>query len=126
MSAALSISELVDQYLAAAAYERGSSAHTLRAYERELRNFSVYIVKTLGPQVAVDHIEHQKIRGYLSELYGRGLSKASVARALAAIRSWFKWLARQGYVEQNPAALVATPGADHRGDESRCRFCGDA
>jgi integrase/recombinase XerC len=39
----------------------------------------------------------------------RGLSKTSVARALAAIRSWFKWLARQGRVEQSPAALVATP-----------------
>ncbi len=54
-------------------------------------------------------IEHKQIRAYLSELYGRGLSKASAARALAAIRSWFKWLARRGYVEQNPASLVATP-----------------
>jgi integrase/recombinase XerC len=104
-----SVSELIDTYLAAAAYEKGSSPHTLRAYERELRNFSTFIFKALGPEVAPDAIEHQKIRGYLSELYGRGLSKASVARALAAIRSWFKWLARHGYVEQNPAALVATP-----------------
>ena len=109
MSAALSVLELVDKYLTAAAYEKGSSPHTMRAYERELRNFSAYVVKALGAEVTPDRIEHQKIRGYLSELYGRGLSKASVARALAAIRSWFKWLARQGYVEQNPAALVATP-----------------
>lgn len=109
MSAALSVSDLVDKYLTAAAYEKGSSPHTMRAYERELRNFSAYVVKALGAQVTPDRIEHQKIRGYLSELYGRGLSKASVARALAAIRSWFKWLARQGYVEQNPAVLVATP-----------------
>jgi integrase/recombinase XerC len=104
-----SVSELIDKYLAAVAYEKGSSPHTLRAYERELRNFSTFIFKALGPGAAPDAIEHQKIRGYLSELYGRGLSKASVARALAAIRSWFKWLARHGYVEQNPAALVATP-----------------
>ena len=103
------IPELVDRYLAAAAHEKGSSPHTLRAYERELRNFSVFIAKALGSDATADRIEHQKIRSYLSELYGRGLSKASVARALAAIRSWFKWLARQGYVEQNPAALVATP-----------------
>jgi integrase/recombinase XerC len=106
---ASSVPDLIEKYLAAAAYEKGSSPHTMRAYARELRNFSAYIVKTMGAQVAPDRIEHQKIRGYLSELYGRGLSKASVARALAAIRSWFKWLARQGYVEQNPAALVATP-----------------
>ncbi len=109
MSAALSVLALVDKYLTAAAYEKGSSPHTMRAYERELRNFSAYVVKALGAEATPDRIEHQKIRGYLSELYGRGLSKASVARALAAIRSWFKWLARQGYVEQNPAALVAMP-----------------
>ena len=81
----------------------------MRAYRRELENFAVFITKVLGSSAGPDHIEHQKIRAYLSELYGRGLSKASVARALAAIRSWFKWLARQGHVEQNPAALVATP-----------------
>jgi integrase/recombinase XerC len=109
MSATPSIAELVDRYLSSVAYEKGSSAHTLRAYERELRNFSIFLTKTLGQDINPAQIEHQKIRSYLSELYGRGLSKASVARALAAIRSWFKWMARQGYVEQNPASLVATP-----------------
>jgi integrase/recombinase XerC len=54
-------------------------------------------------------IEHTHIRAYLGTLYERGLSKASAARALAAIRSWFKWLARTGHVEQNVASLVATP-----------------
>ena len=49
------------------------------------------------------------IRGYLSNLYERGLSKTSVARSLAALRSLYKWLAQEGEVEQNPAALVATP-----------------
>ena len=47
--------------------------------------------------------------GFLSHLYERGLSKTSVARALAAVRSLYRWLAREGVVEQNPAALVATP-----------------
>ncbi|HTV04793.1 MAG TPA: tyrosine recombinase XerC [Acidobacteriaceae bacterium] len=99
----------VEEFIAALERERGASAHTLRAYERELRNFAVYMVKARGAGFGVRKIEHQQIRAYLSELYGRGLTKASVARALAAIRSWFKWLARRGYVEQNPAALVATP-----------------
>ena len=83
--------------------------HTLRAYDRELHNFADHMVAKLGSGFAVRKIEHKQIRAYLSELYGRGLSKASAARALAAIRSWFKWLARRGYVEQNPASLVATP-----------------
>jgi integrase/recombinase XerC len=89
--------------------ERGSSPHTLRAYERELQNFSSYLVNMFGAEVAIKRIEHQHIRAYLGALYEKGLSKASAARALAAIRSWFKWLARAGHVEQSPAALVATP-----------------
>ena len=54
-------------------------------------------------------IDHLRIRGFLSHLYERGLSKTSVARALAAVRSLYRWLGREGLVDQNPAALVATP-----------------
>ncbi len=109
MSAKAEIVVRVDEFLSAMAHERGASVHTLRAYDRELHNFATYMVAKLGAGFAVRKIEHKQIRAYLSELYGRGLSKASAARALAAIRSWFKWLARRGYVEQNPASLVATP-----------------
>ncbi len=109
MSAETQIGVWVEEFLTALAHERAASPHTLRAYRRELHDFATYLVKERGPDVQVGKLEHQQIRAYLSELYGRGLSKASVARALAAIRAWFKWLARRGLVEQNPAALVATP-----------------
>jgi integrase/recombinase XerC len=99
----------VDEFLAMLAHERNASPHTVRAYERELHNFADYLEKIYGAKLVLRRIEHQQIRAYLGELYGHGLSKASVARALAAIRSWFKWLARQGIVEQSPAALVSTP-----------------
>jgi integrase/recombinase XerC len=99
----------VDEFLAMLAHERNASPHTVRAYERELHNFASYLDKQYGATLALRKIEHQQIRAYLGELYGHGLSKASVARALAAIRSLFKWLARQGLVEQSPAALVSTP-----------------
>ena len=98
-----------DAFLAAMAHERGCSPHTLRAYTRELEDFTAFAQKLLGAGATVQHLEHTHIRAYLSELYERGLSKASVARALAAIRSWCKWLARHGEIEQSPAALVATP-----------------
>ena len=89
--------------------ERNASPHTVRAYERELHGFAEFLAEQYGAKMAVTRIEHQQIRAYLGELYTRGLGKASVARALASIRSWFKWMARQGLVEQSPAALVATP-----------------
>ncbi len=99
---------LVQSYLAMLANERNASAHTLRAYERELHGFAIWLRERGGaPEIA--QIEHTHIRAFLGTLYERGLSKASAARALAAIRSWFKWLARNKYVEQNAASLVSTP-----------------
>ncbi len=102
------IDALVEGYLHMLANERGASAHTLRAYQRELRGFAVWLTE-YNSDLGVSRVEHTHIRAYLGALYDRGLSKASAARALAAIRSWFKWLARAKYIEQNAASLVATP-----------------
>ena len=65
--------------------------------------------ETMGKDAGVGVVEHLHIRAYLGVLYERGLTKASAARALAAVRSWFKWLAKEGKVKQNPALLVSTP-----------------
>jgi integrase/recombinase XerC len=100
---------LVREYLRMLAHERGASSHTLRAYERELRGFAAYVSAGRGNNAHPAGIEHTQIRAYLGTLYERGLSKASAARSLAAVRSWFKWLARAGHVEQNVASLVSTP-----------------
>ena len=100
---------LVGGYLHMLANERGASTHTLRAYQRELHGFAAYMAKHHASRRTVDRIEHTHIRAFLGTLYDRGLSKPSAARALAAIRSWFKWLARAGYVKQNVASLVSTP-----------------
>lgn len=103
------ILRLVGEYMTVLAAERGSSEHTVRAYRRELEMFAAFLAKRFGQGVASVQIERPVIREYLGTLYANGLSKPSVARALAAIRSWFSWLARTGKIEQNPARLVATP-----------------
>ena len=84
--------------------ERNASPHTIKAYGTDLAGFAEYV----GPQDWRD-VDHVLIRGYLSNLYRRGLSKTSVARSLAALRSLYKWLAQEAMVQQNPGALVATP-----------------
>lgn len=84
--------------------ERNSSPHTIKAYKQDLELFSAYVGSRGWKQ-----IDHIAVRGFLSQLYEKGLSKPSVARALAAVRSLYRWLAREGVVEQNPAKLVATP-----------------
>ncbi len=103
------LADLVAQYLFVLQNERSASRHTLRAYERELTSFVLALSRQSGTQLTPADVEHTAIRAYLGELYQRGLSRASAARALAAIRSWFRWLARTGHVQQNVATLVATP-----------------
>lgn len=84
--------------------ERNASFHTIKAYSGDLANFADYAGSREWK--SIDHIA---IRGFLSQLYEKGLGKTSVARSLAAVRSLYRWLAREGVVEQNPAKLVATP-----------------
>jgi integrase/recombinase XerC len=84
--------------------EKNSSPHTIKAYAEDLENFSGYAGARGWKQ-----IDHIAIRGFLSQLYEKGLSKTSVARSLAAVRSLYRWLAQEGVVDSNPAKLVATP-----------------
>src|ERR1019366_6550049 len=84
--------------------ERNASPHTIKAYSGDLANFAAY-----AGSRGWKSIDHIAIRGFLSQLYEKGLGKTSVARSLAAVRSLYRWLAREGVVEQNPAKLVATP-----------------
>src|ERR1700733_9473409 len=100
---------LAEGFLAMLANERGASEHTVRAYAREVRSFAAYLGETLGKSANVGAVEHLHIRAYMGVLYERGLTKASAARALAAVRSWFKWLGKEGRVGRNPALRGGTP-----------------
>ena len=84
--------------------ERNVSPHTIKAYAGDLSVFACH-----AGLRSWDSVDHITIRGFLSVLYEKGLSKTSVARALAAVRSLFRWLAQEGLVQQNPASLVSTP-----------------
>jgi integrase/recombinase XerC len=97
------VSKACEQFLRSLR-ERNVSPHTIKAYSGDLEIFAAYV----GSRKFQD-IDHVIIRGFLSSLYEKGLGKTSVARALAAVRSLYRWLAQEGIVEQNPAALVSTP-----------------
>ena len=97
------VEKATDQFLLTLR-QRNASAHTIKAYAGDLENFAAYIGSRDWRS-----IDHVAIRGFLSHLYEKGLGKTSVARSLAAVRSLYRWLAQEGVVEQNPAALVSTP-----------------
>jgi integrase/recombinase XerC len=95
----------IEQFLKYLVAEKNASAHTVLAYRKDLTKFAEFV----GPEFGWRDIDHLLIRSYLSELDSKGLSRPSMARALATLRSVFRWLAREGLVKQNPAKLVSTP-----------------
>lgn len=84
--------------------QRNASVHTVKAYRTDLEEFA----KFAGPE-ELRNLDHALLRAYMAQLYERGLSKVSVARALSSLRSFFKWMGREHLVEANPALLLAAP-----------------
>ncbi|HVA64465.1 MAG TPA: tyrosine recombinase XerC [Terriglobales bacterium] len=90
--------------------ERNASPHTLRNYGTDLRQYAAY----LGEEAELEEVEPARIRGFLAQLYEQGCGKATVARHMAALRSFYRYCAREGYVRENPARLLASPKLGRR------------
>lgn len=88
--------------------ERSASAHTIEAYSRDLQQFSSFLSRQIDPSLTIHQISHLHIRSYLASVH-KELTKSSVGRKLAAIRSLFRFLLRRGIIAKNPAELVSTP-----------------
>ncbi|HEV2765451.1 MAG TPA: tyrosine recombinase XerC [Pyrinomonadaceae bacterium] len=106
--------QLVAQFLEHLRYERNVSEHTLRNYAIDLGQFMEHLAPA-DPQtgarreVDVRQIDHITIREWLAALHAAQKKKSSIARKLAALRTFFQFLIREGAVEMNPAKLVSTP-----------------
>lgn len=94
--------------------ERNASPHTLRAYAEDLAQFSQYLERELGRAARPEDVDHLLVRGFLAELNRRGQSKSSAARRLAGLRSFFRWLCREGRLQANPARAIQTPRRERR------------
>jgi len=102
--------DLIEQFLEHLRYERNVSAHTLRNYSSDLEQFVQFLTageKRKAPEVS--EIDHLTIREWMAALHTAQKSKRSIARKLAALRTFFQFLLREGVLEMNPAKLVSTP-----------------
>lgn len=114
----------IEKFLKYLQFERNSSQSTLRNYAFDLRQFADYLsppsgkeqggaggehARTLRREIAASDVDHRLIREYLGHLHSLGMQKTSVARKLAALRSFFRFCFREGFVKKNPARMVATP-----------------
>jgi len=93
--------------------ERGVSIHTLRSYRSDLEQFGRFLGSD-PKRTDWRTITRLTLRGYLVHLQKTGLRRSSVARKLAVIRSFFRYLHREGRVDQNPARAVSTPRQERR------------
>jgi integrase/recombinase XerC len=97
--------EHIDNFLRYLEIQKGASQHTLRAYRRDLEEFSAFVKKQ------PEEIELIDVRGFVARQIKDGLNKATAGRRLASVRSFLSFLQREGYVKSNPAKLVPTPKA---------------
>jgi integrase/recombinase XerC len=109
---------------------RNASVHTVRAYESDLSQFLDHVAALAGIKRAVlepAHLDRPALRSFLAELHKRGLSRASAARKLAAVRTFLRYLRREGMIDGDAGALVPTPKRDvrmpvHLSEDEMTRF----
>ena len=110
--------QTIDRFLTTLAVEKGYSAHTCRSYRADLVAFARFVApekstaasekRTVPDRFDPRQVDSLTIRGYLADLYRRN-SKATIARKLSAVRSYFRFLQRLGLRSDNPAESVMTP-----------------
>ena len=108
----------IDDFLKHLKYERNLSEHTLRNYESDMVQFYNFIAPPNrdGERRAVDlrGIDNLTIREYMGTLYEKKKKKSSIHRKVACLRTFFRFLCREGVLEQNPALLVSSPRVDRK------------
>lgn len=107
--------ELKAAFLDFVRHNRNLSPNTVRAYETDLAQLMTHLAQrqTRRPsELTISHFDTDGVRGYLETLHERGLSRASAARHLAAIRTFARYLIRDGRLDADPSALVGSPRRD--------------
>lgn len=99
----------LESFIAHLKHERNASPHTIASYKRDLLQFAQYLEER---GVGIKGVDNISLRGFLTVLYERGEKKSTVGRKLAAIRSFFQFCVRKGWMEDNPAKVVSTPKQD--------------
>ena len=120
---------LIEEFLQDLAERRGASAHTVRGYRSDLEQFAAFLEDResggaeprpasaethAGAEPGADRADTDRLRAFLASLHERGLFRTSVARKLAALRSFYRYLARSGAIARDPARGLKAPRLPHR------------
>lgn len=106
--------ENLAEFLRHLALEKNSSAHTVKSYREDLTQAVEFFRGRFGPALRPTDITSRLLRAYLAWLSDQGYAKTTIARRVAAVRSWFRFLCRQGVLEGNPADGLRCPRRDKK------------
>jgi integrase/recombinase XerC len=101
--------QATEKYLQYLQSVKNSSPHTILNYGKDLAQFQEYLSPPGAQPPALNEVTHTIIREFIGHLHDQGLEKSSIARKLAALRSFFKYCVREGMLKESPARLVPTP-----------------
>jgi integrase/recombinase XerC len=90
--------------------ERNASPHTVRAYAADLGQFQAHVEGEIGRSPRLEDVD----RGFLAHLHRQGVKKVSAARKLATLRTFFRYLCREGILERNPARALLSPRKERK------------
>ncbi len=105
----MTISEYLDKFLSYLKTEKNASSHTLRAYRNDLSEFEDWLKEYLKITEIVE-ISRRSVRDFLGSLARYGYERSSISRKTSSLKSFFKFLQREGIVEINPALDIRYPG----------------
>jgi len=106
--------QIIDQFIAYLRYERNASPCTIREYRRDVTQFAQFLTPPGEKTMPLRQVDHKIIREFVSSLYDQNLERSSIARKLAALRTFFKFSMREGFATRNPALLVRGPRLPRR------------
>ncbi|TDI41813.1 MAG: tyrosine recombinase XerC [Acidobacteria bacterium] len=103
-----------NQFLDYLSVVRDASPATQRSYRSDLDDFCCWLQQDFSGVPAPDKVDRLTVRGYLAALHRRELTKRTIARHLATLRTFFRWLVREGYLEIDPTVGLASPRREQR------------
>ena len=104
--------QALSEFLRHLGLERNASSHTVKSYREDLTQAAQFFAERLGHDADPRQVSPRMVRSYLAWLNEQGYAKTTVARRLAALRSWFRFLLRQGSIDANPCEGLRGPRQD--------------